>query len=1128
MFRLKSTTFIPSTGEVWRREGSQAAGGKSSDGWEVERRVGSRAAGRKSSDFHYGDIFLLARTRRSRIFQASFAVISCNPSCWRPPSMSLKVTCPYCQSNHSVKTPKAGKYKPKCSNCGATFLLVVEEGEPIKARTAKIDKVDSPKTGSSQTHDTSVSESASYISRPAVSGMDATIDSATTGMVSGGKSIEETVGETSPAQERTAQSQVGRGVEETIENNDATVASQKSAIDATMEVAPPTKLPKGSAGTESTRPSQQDFSVDQATIESTPSQGAGGSNSSNASKSAAKGSAPLPDRLGGYKIVRELGAGGMGSVYLAKQLSLDRSCALKTIQAQWASNPRVIARFIREAYAAAQLTHHNVVQIYDLGQDRGTNFFSMELVGGGSLDEQIKAKGKLPPKLAATLILQAARGLKFAHDHGMVHRDIKPANLMMTTDGLLKIADLGLVKTPSPDDESLTRNGEEIEKDTQSMMLESARSHVTQVGSSMGTPAYMSPEQAEDAANVDKRADIYSLGCTFYALLTGKPPYEGKTMVEVITKHRVEKLVRPERVIQGLDPKLGDIIETMTAKAPADRYQDLADVINDLEIFLELREGNFVVRSGGDKAPVKSAATEKETVAEVVLPVELAQPIDVAAKRYQESPLLLARRFAPLAWYGLTGLLAAIALVMALLSFFTMVSESAKSLTAAATEAASNLTGGETTATANVQAATAAPSVVAYRSMVSSLKSAIGYSLAGLFAPIAVIIVGGFQGKSPVAKKYRESFIAGGILNWLYWGFAALLALLCVHYLGLWVPVILGLLFGGVAAAAFYFGIETTLQKQRQGALDMALNSLRLLRLRGIDEERIQQSIATRAGRNWEEFFEHLFGYAAKRTMRSKLKTLDREKRATFLPFRDALIDRCDQQAEQVRRAKEEKVLIETEKAELVAKGIPDSEAKKQAEQLALSMVEAATETRVTMQEIASGTLTADAAEAKRKRIKQMLSEARSGKVSKRERTGGSLQFIVSQLLGVKLRFALAALLLVATGMWAQENQTAVEKYWQQARSSVEALKDRAVEGGIGNATGVLSEAADASGNLLAATTETKWKPVVAGLVHERNIIFIAAAGVVLLLGTLLYHWKLSVFVLPVAIVLLVIPFVLG
>jgi hypothetical protein len=255
--------------------------------------------------------------------------------------------------------------------------------------------------------------------------------------------------------------------------------------------------------------------------------------------------------------------------------------------------------------------------------------------------------------------------------------------------------------------------------------------------------------------------------------------------------------------------------------------------------------------------------------------------------------------------------------------------------------------------------------------------------------------------------------------------------------------------------------------------------------------------------------------------MRTKLQTVDREKRNKFLPLRDAMIDRCDQQAEKARRAQEEKVLIATEKAELVAKGIPESEAKRQAEQTALSMIEAATETRVTMQELASGALTADAAEAKRKRIKQMLAEAKSGKVSKRERSGGSLMSLIGLLFGAKLRFAAAALLLVATGMWAQENQAAVEKYWQQARSSVEALKDSAVEGGIGNAVGVMNEAANASGQMLAQTTKVPWKSVLGGLVHERNILFIAAAGIVLLLGTILSHWKLSMAALPVAVLLL-------
>jgi serine/threonine protein kinase len=993
----------------------------------------------------------------------------------------------------------------------------VEEGESPKGITSKLEKNDSTKAPAETRSDES--KSVSTASRPNVSGMEQTMDSAATGMFGAKKGLDETVSEDAGHQDKTVAFQTN-GIEETMQSNLITAGSPPSSIDATVE-APlaPTQTKSTNHGKTAT-PSERDFSVDQATVESGASQG---SNTSNNTKTSTKNNAPIPERLGGYKIVRELGAGGMGSVYLARQLSLDRPCALKTIQAQWASNPRVIARFVREAYAAAQLTHHNVVQIYDLGQDRGTNFFSMELVGGGSLDEQIKSKGKLPPKLAATLVLQASRGLKFAHDHGMVHRDIKPANLMMTTDGLVKIADLGLVKTPSAEDEGLTRGGEEIEKDTQAMMLESARSQVTLVGASMGTPAYMSPEQSEDAANVDKRADIYSLGCTFYALLTGKPPYAGKTMVEVITKHRVEKLVRPERVIEGLDPKLGDIIEKMTAKLPADRYQDLSEVIHDLEIFLELREGAYFTQGEGKPTAKTSAATNKPESVEVQIPADVIQPIEVAAKRYQESPLLLGRRFAPIGWYGLTGFLAVISLIMALLSFFTMVSEGAKSIAAVAADTTNKITGNEGTAVpapASNQTS-ASPSVVAFRSMVSSLKSAIGYAIAGLLAPFAVIAVAGFQNRSPLAKKYRESFLAGGILNFVYWSFSALLALLAIHYLGLWLPVILGVLFGGMAAAAYYFGIEKTLQQQRQGALEMAQNALRLIRLRGIDEERIQQTVATKAGRNWEELFEHLFGYTAKRSMRTKLQTVDREKRNKFLPLRDAMIDRCDQQAEKARRAQEEKVLIATEKAELVAKGIPESEAKRQAEQTALSMIEAATETRVTMQELASGALTADAAEAKRKRIKQMLAEAKSGKVSKRERSGGSLMSLIGLLFGAKLRFAAAALLLVATGMWAQENQAAVEKYWQQARSSVEALKDSAVEGGIGNAVGVMNEAANASGQMLAQTTKVPWKSVLGGLVHERNILFIAAAGIVLLLGTILSHWKLSMAALPVAVLLL-------
>ncbi len=199
----------------------------------------------------------------------------------------------------------------------------------------------------------------------------------------------------------------------------------------------------------------------------------------------------------------------------------------------------------------------------------------------GSLDDLLKSRGKLNARTAALYILQAARGLKFAHDHGMVHRDIKPANLMLTENELVKIADLGLVKTPAIDER------EEVDAD-RNIMLASAHSRVTGVGSTMGTPAYMSPEQADDAANVDLRADIYSLGCTFYALLTGSPPFTSESAIEIITKHRTSRVERPDRIMQDVPSELGAIVEKMTAKDPVDRYQSLSETIRDLEKFLAI------------------------------------------------------------------------------------------------------------------------------------------------------------------------------------------------------------------------------------------------------------------------------------------------------------------------------------------------------------------------------------------------------------------------------------------------------------------------------------------------------------------------------------------------------------
>ncbi len=238
---------------------------------------------------------------------------------------------------------------------------------------------------------------------------------------------------------------------------------------------------------------------------------------------------------------------------------------------------------MREAYAAAQLTHHNVVQIYDLSSSGQTNFFSMEFVEGRSLAEVVDKQGRLPPAEAIGYTIQAARGLEFAHRHGMIHRNVKPANLLLNDQGIVKVADLGLVKTP----QLLESEGDQPPAgDRAGVSLADARANVTIANVAMGTPAYMSPEQAENAAGVDHRADIYSLGCTLYALLTGQPPFQGATVLEVITRHKTAPVVRPDALVKGLPPGLSEIVLKMVAKNPGQRYQTLGEAIGDLEDFL--------------------------------------------------------------------------------------------------------------------------------------------------------------------------------------------------------------------------------------------------------------------------------------------------------------------------------------------------------------------------------------------------------------------------------------------------------------------------------------------------------------------------------------------------------------
>ncbi len=291
----------------------------------------------------------------------------------------------------------------------------------------------------------------------------------------------------------------------------------------------------------------------------------------------------LTGTLGGYEVKQKLGQGGMGAVFLARQVSLDRDVAIKILSPKLAADPQFISRFTREAYAAAQLTHHNVVQIHDIGVDKNLNYFSMEFVEGNSLSGVVKENGKLDPEVAVGYVLQAARGLKFAHDHGMVHRDVKPDNLLLNDDGIVKVADLGLVKRAGVSETAPTAN-----------VLDGGAGS-TQINMSMGTPAYMPPEQAMDAAHVDQRADIYSLGCTLYDLLTGRPPFVGHTGMEVITKHAREAITPPDRLAKHVPAVLSTICMKMMAKKLEERYQKMGDVIAALETFLGVDSGKVFI-----------------------------------------------------------------------------------------------------------------------------------------------------------------------------------------------------------------------------------------------------------------------------------------------------------------------------------------------------------------------------------------------------------------------------------------------------------------------------------------------------------------------------------------------------
>ncbi len=264
-------------------------------------------------------------------------------------------------------------------------------------------------------------------------------------------------------------------------------------------------------------------------------------------------------QIPGYRVLGKLGAGAMATVFKAKQLSLDRLVAIKVLPRKFSQNAEFIARFYAEGRIAAQLNHPNIVQAYDVGQAGEFHYFVMEYVEGATVYDQIVRSKRFKESEAIDIIIQVAEALEHAHAKGLIHRDVKPKNIMMTPQGVAKLADMGLARAVSD--------------------KEAAES---EAGKAYGTPYYISPEQIRGEKNIGPSADIYSLGATLYHMVTGSVPFDGKSPSAVMHKHLKADLVPADHVNPKLSAGVGQVIDLMMSKSPQGRYQNCTDLLTDL------------------------------------------------------------------------------------------------------------------------------------------------------------------------------------------------------------------------------------------------------------------------------------------------------------------------------------------------------------------------------------------------------------------------------------------------------------------------------------------------------------------------------------------------------------------
>lgn len=325
-------------------------------------------------------------------------------------------------------------------------------------------------------------------------------------------------------------------------------------------------------------------------------------------KKSIKESKAAAHQIPGYKILGKLGAGAMAIVYRARQLSLNRMVAIKILPKRFSENPEYVERFYKEGQAAGKLNHPNIVQAIDVGEAGGYHYFVMEYVEGKTIADDLSAGKVFSEQEALDIIIQVAHALAHAHACGLIHRDVKPKNIMISTNGTVKLADMGLARETTD--------------------IEAAQS---EAGKAYGTPYYIAPEQIRGKIDIDGRADIYGLGSTLYHMLTGRVPFMAEDSADVMRMHLREKLIPPDHINTSLSAGVSEVIEIMMAKRRENRYKTIEELLMDLEA---LRNGQPPLQAHkrfdismleqlgkGDIVEVKEKVYSVETIAQYRLAI---------------------------------------------------------------------------------------------------------------------------------------------------------------------------------------------------------------------------------------------------------------------------------------------------------------------------------------------------------------------------------------------------------------------------------------------------------------------------------------------------------------------------